>query len=756
MSILVYCLHCSIVFAVPPLFGWTLLRRVFREANLLAVIPVAIVVGLTSLMAIVNELRFVCEMGTAVWFAYKVLLALTLVVIVVCPRRPPSLRCPGCGNSSWKLLLLASGAVVVGVYYGIPAFHGYLNDAWWYHYPAAVQIQDVERFPLAHVFALDDPLYYHYGPDILAACWSFLLEKSVQTAWGLNIVIFAPCAFLLAFALVERISRNYWGSLIGAMVMIAGGNLRFLLFLTGRYTDSTGGLRVFNSQSVQGLLQMVFTPSHLIGIPLALVILLLFRHFSSRPSLALGGVLGLFLGTLTLVAEWYFLPLLAGFILVMGYRLWRIRITRGLLPMNRVIMVFLPAIVAVFVGSFNNTYLAGAFGHFWMHYPSATEVVSTRRIIAEINHTDLTRNSAATAVADLRDIIGAKVLPPISKDKNSDLTVPNKIALDNRNRYNPGWTVPNLVPLRLNFAHFGKVPSWESAASNEDSFIPIFSTSFLMEAAPVLLIGIPFGLWVAWRQRNPNVILLAWLAAVSVLPPIFLDWGYRSTDFLRFFTASFSYAALFFGWLIGDLLTKPAALRSRLVGGALIAGALLSPVGLGIIGLMPGTLDAVKAIASTARSLSQVRPTSMSLSLPASEEAARKEAFESLAIATGDFLFPLTKGRDRAIVIVPPDQVPETKYFPEWMKMATLSRIQLPVGWHWENSIYSAYYRDAVTRLDATAITALGAKWVITSNVFQDHLPLEVAQALSVKEHFVPVARFKDGQYVMSVFRVMP
>jgi hypothetical protein len=270
------------------------------------------------------------------------------------------------------------------------------------------------------------------------------------------------------------------------------------------------------------------------------------------------------------------------------------------------------------------------------------------------------------------------------------------------------------------------------------------------------LIGIPFGLWVAWRQRNPNVILLAWLAAVSVLPPIFLDWGYRSTDFLRFFTASFSYAALFFGWLIGDLLTKPAALRSRLVGGALIAGALLSPVGLGIIGLMPGTLDAVKAIASTARSLSQVRPTSMSLSLPASEEAARKEAFESLAIATGDFLFPLTKGRDRAIVIVPPDQVPETKYFPEWMKMATLSRIQLPVGWHWENSIYSAYYRDAVTRLDATAITALGAKWVITSNVFQDHLPLEVAQALSVKEHFVPVARFKDGQYVMSVFRVMP
>ncbi len=138
------------------------------------------------------------------------------------------------------------------------------------------------------------------------------------------------------------------------------------------------------------------------------------------------------------------------------------------------------------------------------------------------------------------------------------------------------------------------------------------------------------------------------------------------------------------------------------------------------------------------------------------DEIARHQSFERLAIATGDFLFPLTQGRDRAIVVVPTDQVPETKYFPEWMKMATLSRIQLPVGWHWQNSIYSAYYREAVTRLDARAITALGARWVIVSNLFQDKLPPEVSEALTDEKRFVPAARFRDGPYLMSVFMVRP
>jgi hypothetical protein len=156
----------------------------------------------------------------------------------------------------------------------------------------------------------------------------------------------------------------------------------------------------------------------------------------------------------------------------------------------------------------------------------------------------------------------------------------------------------------------------------------------------------------------------------------------------------------------------------------------------------------VTSIASSNRSLSDA--------LEAKQDEVRSRAFEKLAVSTGDFLFLLTKGRDRAIVVVPTDQVPKLKYFPEWMKMATLSRVLLPVGWYWEDSLYSAYYRDAVLRLDSGAIAALDAKWIIVSNVFQEKPPLAVETALRDRARFAPAAAFRQGTYTMVVYRVLP
>ena len=689
---------------MPLLFGWVLLRRVFREASWLALIPGAVVAGLVALMAAVNELRYFWEMRIAVWTAYKLLLALTLAIVVALPRRAPRLMLPGCASRPWNVCLLAAGALAVGVYFGIPAFNGYLNDAWWYHYPAAVQIQNVERFPLTHVFALDDPLYYHPGPDILAACASFLLDVPVATAWALLIVVLAPSTFLLAFALMARLARNYWSALLAAVLLVAGGNLRFLLFLTGKATGAAGALRVFNSQSVQSLLQLIFTPSHLLGVPLVLVLLLLFRHFNVRPSWRLGAALGLLLGSMTLVAEWYFLPLLAGLFVVAVRQAWRQR-HQGTQNSRGLVVTLLPVVVAIAWGAFNNTYLSGLLDHFWMRSTGFAQTANLR-------------------LGELR--LGEQF-------------------------YQPKWTAPDLVPLRFNFSHFGQVPSWEGAASSQGSFIPILGTRFLMEAAPVLLLGIPFGLWLAWKRRTPLLLLLAWLAVVSLMPPILLDWGYRSTDFLRFFTGSYCFAALFFGWLVGDWMTRPS-LRTRMVGGALAAAAVVSPIGLAVIGLMPGTLDTVKSVADTAQSLSQVTASP----LESTADSARHRAFEKLAADAGTYLYPFTQGRDRAIVVVPADQVPKVKYFPEWMKMATYSRILLPVGWHWQDSLYSAYYRDAVTRLDARAIIALDAKWVIVSNVFQPELPADVSSALADRARFLPRANFTEGPFSLSIYKVRP
>jgi len=175
----------------------------------------------------------------------------------------------------------------------------------------------------------------------------------------------------------------------------------------------------------------------------------------------------------------------------------------------------------------------------------------------------------------------------------------------------------------------------------------------------------------------------------------------------------------------------------------------------------------VEAITNTAQSLSQIAANQSYIQSKGpnaatqadtevrSREALRNRAFEKLADDTGIFLFPLTKGRDRAIVIVPSDQIPEVKYFQQWMKMATLSRILLPIGWHWQNSAYSAYYRDAVIHLDAQAITALDAKWIIVSDVFQDHLSNQVATALADRTRFVPMAAFHEYGYSMTIFGIL-
>jgi hypothetical protein len=610
---------------------------------------------------------------------------------------------------------------------------------------------DVERFPLNHVFALDGPLYYHHGPDILAAVWSFLLEINVQKSWALYVTLLAPCSFLLAFALLSRLSRNYWGALLGASILVAGGNLRFLNLLTGDYTGALGSLQALNSQTVQGLIQMVFTPSHALGIPRMLVLLLLSRHLLARPSWALGSVVGLSIGALTLVAEWYFLPFVVGLTAVLIARAWARRPSAIRWP--HVTLAFIPAIIGLGWGMFNNTYLSGFFGHFWMRYDHVTTLSSSRQIAAQWTDSSFRRDK-------LQPTDPIKRQPPLSA---SDITNPGSAVSATTPIFQPKWSAPNLVPLGLNLAHFGQVPSWESAASNEDSFIPVLGVKFFLEAAPVLLLGIPFGIWMAMRRRNLIVILLAWLAASAALPPIILNWGYRSTDFLRFFTASYSYSALFVGWMAGELLAQ-LRLRSRILGGLLAASCLVTPIGLGIIGLLPGTITQVNAISAGARSLSDAaaeerknRPAATGqASAPSAPNQNRAQAFERLATKTGDYLFPLAHGRERAIVIVPPDQIPEVKYFPEWMKLATLARIQLPVGWHWHNSDYSAFYREAATRLDARAITSLDAKWIIVSNLFQEKIPEPVLNALLDRDRFLRVATFVEGKYFMTAFRVLP
>jgi hypothetical protein len=304
---------------------------------------------------------------------------------------------------------------------------------------------------------------------------------------------------------------------------VVGGNLLFLRIPSAGSLAGLSLLERLNSGSVDGLLKLMFTPSHACGIPSVLLGIFFFWRFCTRPTWPLAALLGLWMGALTLIAEWYFFPFIgAAGILMLLQALAEIRRSRLAAIPKQVIWLRIAApMIAIGWGFFNNTYVAGVFEHFWMHSLGQTSIVSARMEVSRFDQ-ELRTAGALQAYARLTH----KPVAPTTEGfaVGEDWPLPPL-----------AWTPPGLVPLKINIRHFGMVPSWENAGSSGGSFVPLLSFRFIAECAPVMLLGMPFGLWLAWRRPNPIVRLLAVLALLSALPPVFLDWGFRSTDFLRFF-----------------------------------------------------------------------------------------------------------------------------------------------------------------------------------------------------------------------------
>jgi hypothetical protein len=134
----------------------------------------------------------------------------------------------------------------------------------------------------------------------------------------------------------------------------------------------------------------------------------------------------------------------------------------------------------------------------------------------------------------------------------------------------------------------------------------------------------------------------------------------------------------------------------------------------------------------------------------------RAAALTKLAELARRYLYPQTLGRERAIVIVPTDAIPPTEVFPEWLRLATLAHVQLPVGWYWSDSYYAAYYREAVTSLSPESVTALDARWIIVSNLFGPAPPKAVNLALSDTRRFIFARQYISGPYYLNIYRALP
>lgn len=697
-----------IVFGVPLGLGWLFARRILREDRVFAATPIASVSGLAFLILLVNCLRFFLSMGVALAMSYIViLLSAAAIYLFSAPCEKRAVLFSGESFSRIKGVALFATALVLAVYFGVPSFMGILQDAWWCHYPLAVQILRADDFPLVMSFQPDTPLFYHVGPDLLASIWCHLMGLSVQDSFALNVVIFVPCIFLASFSLLYKLSGRFIPSFAGAVCALLAGNAKWLLLLGGR-SEVGSAISVINSQTVEGMLEMVFCPTHLLAVPITLVLM---NIFLGRDSLGLlqraGFIIVLLLAALAVVAEWYF-----------------------------VVYAFSLGAVAAAGGVFRSVrQAAGSFGFVMM-------MLGCAFILSILLQTHLTCNFANYWVKGRQrpaEISSRVINYNMSTGSKGD-TVQYKCDADIK--YLEGSPVGLITKP-------GFVPSWHHAYSNSSSWRSILDPDFLLELMPAVLLGVPcaFAFWRKHVNYTVSVMLAAGL--LSGVVPLIFEWRYRAVDILRFFTIMFSIFAVFAGYAAGNLMLC-RSWKQRLAGLCMLVLLVANSVIMGWSGITGRAAETAQKVYSEGVSLSDVEGAAAGVSTGVSQSD-----YDDLCFAAAEFLNRVAGRGDRVAVLVSPELVPPQDAFPMWMRAATTIGYEIPCGSYWAETEYSYFYHRAVDRLDIDAMVVLGLRWIIVPSVYFDGVSAEAKLALNDETRVQRVERLLRRTDWVDVYRVV-
>jgi len=706
------CVQAAILLGLPIVLGWVVLRRIFSENKLHILIPGAILFGMMLVMGMLNEIRFFLNMKSSVHLLYFLVIASILSIIFLQPAKKQTIRMPLQWKKIWSLSILIGSTLFLCLYFGIPSSRGILNDAWWGHYPFAIDSRIKSLFPLNPAFSPWELLYYHYGPDLLAALWSWVFNLSTLHGFTLNLVLFTFITFLLVYAIAYHRGIGHINAVVAGFLVLAGGNLRFLLIPYLSLLNSGSVLSALNSTSIEGLLEMAFTPSHIMGVPALFLGMYLFHRHQTKPHRQTAVFTGIFLGLVSMIAEWYY-----GILFLAAAATGLSRRKRGF-----GCGFILPAAISLAIALTNNSYLSG----YMTCFRQKEITVENRLEIAEF-------------------IARAK----LNKADLSKLENINNSIKAMRTKY-----MPDLIPLRLNFSRFGKLPSWDAGGSVESEYIPIFSRIIFIESFPILIIGIIFAFFSLFRRKDIFNQGMITVLAVSVSAPIFLDWGYRSADLLRFFVPALACASFFFAvflrrlWSMKKCYAKPATML-------LLLSSIANAFFLGIVGLSPETFSLVHEVSSSAVSLRSAVSGKNDLSDPVRANSA---SFEYLAKKTGEFInihpAPRTSGRPHAVFLIPENLLPPQDTFQEWMKIGTYSEVMFPFGRHW-GSAYAEIYRQIIKTMDPFFLNLLEIEWVIESSFYPSIITESVKKKFENPALFEFALRLDYKQHWFKIYRVI-
>ncbi len=731
-----------VLFGVPFFLGVIILSKIFLEKRLIVLISGGLLLGLGILMALINEFRFFLDIRLSLWYSLKIEFICALGILLITKRKKRDSQTNK--NTKQNILLIVGialiGAMATSFFFTYPASKGVLNDAWWGHYLFSWQIRYQEAFPLHRVFSPWDSVYYHYGPDILASIWSHFFLWDVHEGFVLNIALFVFCGFLLSFSHCYDLTKNIFFSLIAAGLTFVAGNSRFV-YLFGESFNGGTILTAVNSHTIEGPLEMMFTPSHAMGIPYSFLLLILLKKIYIRPSFAKYVCFGLAVGISSMIAEWYFgLIFLATLILSINrYRIFKMK--NG----KRLGFVGLSLVVSLFISFSNNSYLAGFMQRF--------------KVTGESIHNHFTRNYLNYNLEKVMDEDAKKILKNRVKGVEEEIeegVEAKKVSLSMPSIYFD--VVPDLIPFKLNVDHFGYFPSWEAGGSNHSAYVKIFSWKVFLECFPVVLIGLFFPFFLNKNVRFSGIFIpLNSMIWIGFLMPAVLDWGYRSADLLRFMVPVVSFSGFATAVLLFSLWEK-GKLHFKVTSIILLIISLLSPLLLSIAGLMPKTFETVKKVSGTAATLQETlentNSANSSVKLTRESEQNKSEVFGYLSRFIGNFLFPLIRQNENVGFLVSASLLPPQENFPEWMKFSSFTGLMVPAGVHWSESVHSNIYKRVITDLSLEAISMLEIKWIVDTNLFEDEKLIKVRKKLKNNPHFFLVTKFAHNAYWMKLYKV--
>ena len=293
--------------------GWVLTRRLLGVQRLVALVPLAVIIGAGVFVFLCNVLAY--AVGVALAFPIAaILLLLAAVYLLVRPlRKPEPLVAEGLLGTG--IYLVISGAffvIVVANYLVVPTMDYYI------HYDAANRLA-MGQFPLMNVASPDLHAKYHYGVNLLAAALIRLGNLPVEGAF-LFIGIGIPFAlFLMVYALAREATGSRYLALVPALLAAFNDGLQFLTprvqaWHLDRWAREFNGITLTERTRLAEYLgsflpneytsypRFIINPHALFGLALlfAVFYLLLVRRDHSWPGLLPAGAL---LATLALVEE---------------------------------------------------------------------------------------------------------------------------------------------------------------------------------------------------------------------------------------------------------------------------------------------------------------------------------------------------------------------------------------------------------------------------------------------------------------------